>query len=341
MVEPNEIITSDAKEICEKIDFSEIKNKSILITGASGLIGAYFQACFKQLSETNKCEFKVSAIIHNEPPSFLKKLLDYDGLSIIQGDITDLKFCKGLPKADYIIHLAGYGQPGRFLKDPIKTMQINTSVTFLLFEKLNPNGKFLFASTSEVYSGLSKTPNNEFEIGNTNTTHPRACYIEAKRCGEAICNTYRGKGVNAKSARLALAYGPGTREGDTRVMNVFIRKALNGEPINLLDQGKVKRTYCYVADTVEILWDILLYGKDPVYNVGGISRITIGDLALKIGNYLNVPVVFPDKSNELVGAPDDVYLDMTKVKNEFNKTDFIPIDDGLSRTIEWQKLRFD
>jgi len=201
---------------------------------------------------------------------------------------------------------------------------------------LNVNGKFLFISTSELYSGLPHPPYNESQIGTTNTTHPRSCYIEGKRCGEAICNAFRQNGVAAKSARLALAYGPGTRPDDKRVLNAFIEKAFKGK-ITLMDQGNAKRTYCYVSDAVEILWNILLKGTEPLYNVGGFSHTTISELAEKIGTYLNIPVEYPDKEQDLVGAPDDVYLDMNKVKQEFRKTDWVNFDEGLQRTINWQK----
>ena len=67
---------------------------------------------------------------------------------------------------------------------------------------------------------------SESDIGTTTPLHPRASYIEGKRGGETICNAYRSQGVRAVSARLALAYGPGTRKGDKRAMNSFIEKAL-------------------------------------------------------------------------------------------------------------------
>jgi nucleoside-diphosphate-sugar epimerase len=333
------IIAEDAEKICNQVDLSEIQGKKILITGASGLMGVYFLACLCHLSSALKGSFGVNAIVQSAPSAYLADFLNYPGVSVFRGDLTNPKFCEDLPQADYIIHAAGYGQPGRFMENPIKTLQLNTSTTFLMFEKLLPQGKFLFISTSEVYSGLATPPYKESEIGTSNTTHPRACYIEAKRCGEAICNAYRAKGVAAKSARLSLAYGPGTRKGDLRVMNSFIQKALNGQ-ITLLDQGMANRTYCYVSDAVERMWNILLFGKEPVYNVGGNSRITIGELALTIGKYLNVPVIFPTISQDMIGAPDDVYLDMTKVRNEFGKADFIAFDEGLARTIEWQKVLY-
>ena len=44
-----------------------------------------------------------------------------------------------------------------------------------------------------------------------------------------------------------------------------------------------------------------------------------------------------DENNNMKGAPVDVSLDMSLVKHEFNKNDYIPLKVGLARTIEWQK----
>lgn len=331
------IILEDAERICRQVDFQGLEGKSVLITGASGLIGHYFLASLKYFSKKTGKKFKTIAIMQSAPPEYFKDFMDYKGAEIFRGDLSDEDFCRSLPKADFIIHAAGYGQPGRFMEDQVKTIKLNTAATFNLFDRLNENGKFLFLSTSEVYSGLTTPPFKEFEIGTTNTIHPRSCYIEAKRCGEAICNAYRAKGVSAKSARLSLAYGPGTKPGDKRVINNFIFKGLSGK-IDLIDQGLANRTYCYVSDAVEIMWHILIKGKEPIYNVGGFSKITIGDLAKKIGEYMKAAVIFPENSgNSIIGAPDDVSLDMSKVMTEFNKKEFISLDEGLLRTIEWQK----
>jgi nucleoside-diphosphate-sugar epimerase len=143
---------------------------------------------------------------------------------------------------------------------------------------------------------------------------------------------------NVRSARLSLAYGPGTKPGDTRVLNSFIEKGINGK-IEMIDQGKATRTYCYISDAIEIMWDILLFGKEPIYNVGGFSTTTIASLAKKIGKTLNTKVMIPKKDNALTGSPQNVRLDMSKVSKEFNKkrTDYIPLEIGLAKTIEWQK----
>ncbi|MEK9161315.1 MAG: NAD-dependent epimerase/dehydratase family protein, partial [Patescibacteria group bacterium] len=229
-----EIIIKDAEKILEKVDLSELEGKSILITGASGLIGTYFLVCLKVFSEKKKIG-KITAISNSKYPVYLNDLINYPEIEIIEGDLTNYEFLQKMPMADYIIHAAGYGQPGRFMENPIKTLKLNTETTFCLFDKLKKDGKLLFLSTSEVYSGLTTPPHKESEIGSTNTNHPRSCYIEAKRCGEAICNAYRTKGFRAKSARISLTYGPGTKPNDLRAINSFIQKAIQGR-IELLDQ---------------------------------------------------------------------------------------------------------
>ena len=223
------------------------------------------------------------------------------------------------------------------MSNPVATIQVNTTATATLLQKLRPEGAFLFISTSEVYSGLKKTLAHEVDIGSTTPLHPRASYIEGKRCGEAICNAYRSKGVQATSARLALAYGPGTRRQDKRVLNSFIERALCLGRIELLDAGKAVRTYGYVTDAVELLWQAALHGTQPVYNVGGHSSVTIAELARMVGSMTGVPVVFPDTQAEMAGAPGEVRLDLTRVENEFSKTDFVDLETGLQATIDWQR----
>jgi len=334
------IIEKDVQKVVAAVELRELAGKSILLTGATGLLGIYFLASLRELSRQGYAPLSVIAVIHSELTAPFKSFLDFEGARVVQGDLTDINFVNGLGQFDYIIHAAGYGQPGRFMEDQVKTLQLNTSTTLGLFNRLVTDGHLLFLSSSEVYSGLPNPPYRETQIGTTNTTHSRSCYIEAKRCGEAICNAYRARGVNANSARLALAYGPGTKTGDRRVINSFIERGATQGKITLQDMGTAKRTYCYVSDAVEILWHILLRGNEPIYNVGGLSRTTIAELAQKVGHYMRVPVEFPKDARELGGAPDDVYLDMSRVQKEFKKTQYISFDEGLIQTIEWQKALY-
>ncbi len=333
-----EILEEDVTRICKVLKLEELRGKTLLLTGASGLLGVYFLACLRHLNKHLNYSISVYAVVYSQPESFFKTLADFEKVSILIGDISNHEFLESLPSADYIIHAAGYGQPGRFTSDPVRTLELNILSTLALLRKLKKNGKFLFTSSAEVYTGLESPPFKETEIGTTNTTHPRSCYIEGKRAGEAICQAFRSKGVDAKSARISLTYGPGTRSGDTRVLPMLIEKALNGS-IDLLDGGEAKRSFLYVADAVEMMWKILLNGREPIYNVGGDDEVSILELAEKIGKILKAPVQ-TSKTLGLSGAPVVVRLDMSHLERDLGKSSARSLDKGLVRTIEWhQELR--
>lgn len=327
------------QEVAEEytaLDFTTLYGKCLLITGATGLVGSYLAETIRWLNTERNANIRLYIVSHSGMPSHLCELEQDSHTTVLSGDLSDSNWRKTLPSADYIIHAAGYGQPGKFTAAPEKTIALNTSATADLLEKLTPGGKFLFISTSEVYSGLDKDAYQETDIGTTTPQHPRACYIEGKRCGEAICMAYRAKGVEAKCARLALAYGPGTRSDDRRVLNEFIKKGIQNHEIRLMDSGTARRTYCYVTDAVEAMWNILLRGTEPVYNVGGHSEISIRDLAKNIGNILSVPISVPAETAEMSGAPKSVCMNLEKVEREFEKTLYVDLQDGLHRTIDWQ-----
>jgi nucleoside-diphosphate-sugar epimerase len=321
------------------VDLSFLNGKTVLITGSTGLIGNYLTAFFKSYRNQTGLNFKLVLTAFNEPEKYYLDLFDSTKDVFLAGDLSEINFSSSLPSADLIIHAAGYGQPGKFMDDQLKTLKLNTVVTLNLFEKLLAGGRFLFISSSEVYNGSPNIPYKEDDIGRTNTNNFRYCYIEGKRGGEAICFAHSQKGIEARVARLSLAYGPGTKKTDQRVLNNFIAKGLAGS-ISLLDYGLANRTYCYVTDAVEIMLDIITKGQDLIYNVGGESKTTIGNLAKKIGSMINVPVIFPDQANPLGGAPDDVSLDLDKIKAHFNKNSFVGLDEGLSNTIEWQRILY-
>lgn len=330
----NRIIEKDILEIWDKIEYSDVENKKVIITGGTGLIGTYFLFLLKQINEAIGNTLSVNLVVHNDLPIHLEEFKNYKWVNILKGDLSDIDFCNNLPETDFVIHAAGYGQPGKFISNKIKTIRMNTITTDILLSKLRKNGKALFVSSSEIYSGSDSIPYKETDFGCTTPQHARACYIEGKRCGEAICAAYRDNGVDVKIARVSLAYGPGVRFDDKRVLYNFIQKGRLG-CIELQDSGKAKRTYCYVSDTIEMLWNILLKGTEFVYNVGGNSHTTIFELAQLVGKHMSAEVKIPNDAEGMVGAPADVFIDMEKVIKEFNKEKFVPLNEGISRTIEW------
>ena len=143
--------------------------------------------------------------------------------------------------------------------------------------------------------------------------------------------------VNIKILRLSLAYGPGTKKNDNRVLNSLIEKGLTQDYIKLLDNGTAVRTYCYITDVVEMFWNVLLFGKESLYNIGGKSVISILELAELIAKNLDKKVLLPEIEKELAGNPKIVNISLQKYLNEFNKNTFVSLEDGIKKTINWQK----
>ena len=331
-----DVIARDAAQICHRVNLEGLEGKTILITGASGLLGTYFLATLAHLKQ-NGVQVKAIAQAHSQPAPHTAEIIQRGGFQLAQVNVAAHAECSSLPEADVIIHSAGYAQPLVFMANPAATYQLNTTATITLLQKLKPGGSFLFLSSTEVYNGITNKLVTEADIGTTNPTHPRACYIEGKRGGETICHAFRNQGIHATAARLAMTYGPGTRKGDKRALNSFIEQALGQGKIDLMDAGKAIRTYCYVSDAVEVMWQAALHGTQPVYNIGGHSTVTIGELAKLVGQFVGVPVWFPAQSVEVAGAPEEVRLDLTRPETEFQKTSYVGLEDGLRATIEWQR----
>lgn len=328
-----EILVSDAKKIATSMDFKNLSKKKIIITGANGLIGINFLTSLLQISK-NFSGIEIYAVIHSSPSEFLLPFLNNKEVTIFRGDLTDELFIESLPTVDIIIHAAGSGIPSQFLSNKLSSLKINTVTTIKLFEKLNKEGRFLFLSSSDLYNGLEASKYSEDQIGTTNTNHPRACYIEGKRTGETICNIFREMGIKAYAVRLSLTYGPGVSFEDSRVLPSFIRKALNGS-IEMLDSGNVSRTFCYISDAIEMMWFVLLNGNDSLYNIGGIENIKVKDLGKLIGKLLKVPVIFPTTDLSILGAPQNVEININRFLQESKKESFVELQEGLVNTIDW------
>lgn len=239
---------------------------------------------------------------------------------------------------DYIVHAAGYAQPAKFMSDPLETIRLNTSVVLDIVNNMKPEARFLYLSTSEVYSGSSKILHREEDIGTTRPTNARACYIESKRCGEAIVHAARNRNKFAIIARVSLVYGPGTKLDDKRVLNEFVMQSLKGDQILLKDGGSARRTYCYLSDATEMLVNILLKGRQDVYNVGGVGEISVYGLARKIAELTGTSIKVPRNSGQAIeGAPAHVSLDLNRYYREFGAKTFVPLDEGLKHTIEWYR----
>jgi nucleoside-diphosphate-sugar epimerase len=86
---------------------------------------------------------------------------------------------------------------------------------------------------------------------------------------------------------------------------------------------------------------LLAGGSIGVFNVGGDSRITLGDLALRIAGLCDAEYVEPEEQEQSIGSPDLVELDLTKTLREVGPISFTNLDSGLKNTVSWYKSLLD
>lgn len=153
-----------------------------------------------------------------------------------------------------IYHLASPASPPRYQEHPVETYQVNAFATHELLSYLkenHPQGRFIFASTSEVYGDPEVHPQPETYWGMVNPNGVRSCYDEAKRLGESICGVFeRDFGLDVRIMRIFNTYGPRMDPDDGRVIPNFIKQSIQGDPITMYGSGGQTRSYCFVSDLV-------------------------------------------------------------------------------------------
>jgi dTDP-glucose 4,6-dehydratase/UDP-glucuronate decarboxylase len=341
----DKIIKQDCQEYVEKINLEPLYGKTILITGANGLIGTYLIYMLHMANIKFGAGIKIAAVTKNAPCEALKDIFEdnYDFYSI---DLNKMELTDFNNKADFIVHGATYAQPGKFIRNYLDTIHLNTSVTEKLLKKAKNDGaRYLFLSSSEIYGepDVQNIPTPEEYCGLCSTVNVRAVYSESKRMGETLCFAYKNfEEVDAKIARISMTYGPGVKADDERVLSNFLKQALNEKRITMLDDGSKIRTFCYIADCALMLLNILAYGTDFVYNVGGKDSISIKRLAEEIcsltGSTLAMELPLQQSSNNVKVSPQHVQLDIRKILDEFKLEPLKPFSEGLRRTIEWNML---
>jgi len=346
------IILKDCKILFSKINNNEFRNKTILITGANGLIGSFLSDYFYYLNIQHNFNINLylTSFSKKENLPRISHLVDKKNVFYFNWDASTEVDPSILPQnIDYTFFCSGYGQPAKFTKDIVKTSFLNTIGVNSILKHINTNkkSKFLFLSSSEIYGepDVNNIPTKETYNGNYSLTNPRSSYICSKRLGEIICNSYKEQ-IDVKICRVGLMYGPGTLFNDERVLQDFIFKANKNKTINLLDSGDSIRNYLYLRDGIEMLLNIVLNNdtSDTTYNVGGeFEPLSIYELALKVAKILNSTVSKKQDKQEhemTKNSPKNVCLSMEKYKQQFKNygKNFVMLDEGILNVVKWYKF---
>ena len=328
--------------VSNHVDWDLIDNKTILITGVTGLIGRYLIDVLLTRNHVLGISTKIIAVGRDEK-RFRKKYTDVKEIEtvvFIQQDVQERIEYSG--PIDYVIHMASNTHPRLYASDPIGTEMANILGTFNLLDLASRNNgcRFLFTSSGDIYGDNRSDKKNieESDCGYIDCNTLRAGYIEGKRAGEALCNAFKEeRNVDFVIARLCRIYGPTMNLSDSKAIAQFIKNIINREDIILKSLGNQSFSYLYVYDAVTALLVILTKGLNgEAYNVAdNLQVLSLRNLAEILARIGGRKVVYGiSDSVEAKGAStfQDVRLDSSKLCKMGWKAE-IGINEGLSNTV--------
>ena len=236
-------------------------NKTILVTGATGLIGAALVRKFASQG------MRVAAAVRNVAKAEAM-FGGMDGVCIVRWDILDKMddaLCSTLGKIDWFVHAASETSSRAFVERPVDTIRSVVHGAENALDAAHRLGvsSMVFLSTMEVYGAPEKDSVTERDYGYLDPVAVRSCYPEAKRLAENLCVAYASQyAVPVKIARLTQTFGEGVEYNDGRVFADFARAIIERRPIVLKTEGTTARCYCYLGDAVDAIETILAKGEN-------------------------------------------------------------------------------
>jgi UDP-glucose 4-epimerase len=322
-----------------------MNTKIVLITGAAGFIGSHLTDA---LLARGHHVIGVDNLSHGLE-SNLSEARRHPNFAFRKLDVCDFDaLLEAAQGVDVIAHLAAYKIP-RYGKAE-DTLLINCKGGHNALEAATRVGaKFLLASTSDVYGKNPEIPFSETSscvLGSS--TVPRWSYAVSKLFDEHLAFAYAdSKQLSATVIRIFGSYGP--RHALSwwgGPQSVFIDCILRGEPIPIHGDGMQTRSFTFVSDTVSGFVSVIerddLSGE--IFNIGSTHEITIVDLAKLIhrlsGSSQPLELKFTPYAEISGRKYEDVRRrvpDLTKSHERLGFEARVSLEEGLKRTIDWQR----
>lgn len=322
----------------------EFENKTVLVTGATGLIGYNL---VKRLLEIKSVKVIATGRSIDRLNTAFASLNSDNRIKVLAFDISN-KF-ELVEPIDYIFHAAGPMEGKVIQNTPIDVIQPNINGTINCLELLKDNeikfkkrGRLILFSSVTVYSNITEC-DLEVKEDNTNIAEclskPSSCYSESKRMSEVIAYSYiRQFESDVVIARLSTVYGDTIFHPDTAFFQ-FIKNGINREPIIMNTSGIGRRDNIYIDDAVQGLMIIAAKGcKGEAYNIssngdmGNYASVDeIGDAILKITSGPDERVQFKDGGNN--ARKPGIRLNNNKLKG-LGWSVTTSLEDGIKKTIE-------
>ena len=326
---------SEVESLSKRVDFSLISGKSILITGASGMVGSFTTEAIYRC-----CEFSgysipnLTLLVRNMNSS---NLAGFNEIPEIDVQECDLQAWSSSENFDFLIHAASPASPTKYGN----TREIfDSNLGFL--ERLNNSGlptRSLLISSGEVYGSNAPVPVPESFVNTNPFSGPRADYPLAKLAAEEFLMSHLSQGkTEAVVARLFHSFGPGMKVDDGRSFADFLWAASRGESISLRSTGEDIRTFLYLEDATAAILSVLLIGDNGnTYNIGSTVQLSIKEFANLVGDLSGVEVKQHHQSlqDNYIHSPNPAVVPDTKKLQNIGWRMQVALDEGINRTLAW------
>jgi UDP-glucose 4-epimerase len=265
---------------------------------------------------------------------------NHPNIQVIKGDVLDAGLLtRSMKGADIVIHAAGIAGIDTVIKNPVRTMQVNMIGTANALEAARINevkDRFIDFSTSEVFGSIAFRSTEIDQTVSGSAGEARWTYAVSKLAGEHLAHAYYSQyQLPIVILRPFNVYGPGqTGEG---AMQIFIKKALKNEQINIDGDGTQIRAWCYVDDFTDCLIRCV-ESPDAIgqsFNIGNARAvITILGLAQTVCRVLQ-------SKSDIVFAPPlsaDIAIRIPSVEKAEQVLGFkakVDLEEGIRKTADW------
>jgi len=343
----------------------------ILVTGTAGFIG--YHLAYKLLERGDEVvgldnindyytvELKYGRLeqmgIKRKGISYGKKIVSdkFPAYSFIQLNLEDKNELDKLfhkEKFDKVCNLAAQAGVRYSLQNPMAYINSNIVGFINILEGCRHNKiqHLVYASSSSVYGLNEAMPFSTHD----NVDHPISLYAASKKSNELMAHTYSHLfGLPTAGLRFFTVYGPWGRPD--MALFIFTRAIIKDEPIQVFNEGNMRRDFTYIDDIVEGVIRVIdnvpsgnhyWTGKHPdpasskapykVYNIGNSSPVNLMEFIEAIEQALGKKA----KKEFLPMQPGDVpatWADTTDLENELGYKPNTPVKEGVRRFVEWYK----
>lgn len=292
----------------------------VLVTGGSGFIGSHV---VDKLRDKGVGVRVFDMVMPN----------DRDDIEFYQGSLLNLDQMRmAVSGVDAVFHLGAIADVKDVLQEPHYSEAINVRGTMNVLEAARLNGnikRIIYGSTTWVYSEANEQNVDE----NTPLHSPTHLYTATKLAGEYFCRSYSELyGIDVTILRYGIPYGPRAREG--AVVPIFVKKAINGEPITIAGDGSQFRKFVYVEDLAEgNVLALKSIASNKTYNLDGIEKITIREIAEMVRKIIgNVKIEYiPARTGDFSGKE----VSSKRAKDELGWKPQTLFNEGLKKYIDW------